>query len=196
MTVSIRNTRLAGQHIVLEPMAVEHAEGFYEATKDPKIWNYLIRPPFESVEDTRGFIEGALKDAENGSQFPFIIKTAEEGMVIGSTRYLDIQPVNRALEVGWTFINSEYWGTLVGVEMKYLLFCEAFDSGFIRVLLKTDSRNHRAMSHIAKVGGVKEGVLRKHMLAGDGVQRNTVMYSLIDDEWAESKAALEQLLGR
>lgn len=192
--MTFNNTTLVGKTITLVPLAVEHAAGLYAASQVKEIWNYMIRPVLSSVEDAEGFITAALNDAQNGSQFPFIVKTTADDVVIGSTRFLDIQPTNRALEVGWTFINPEYWGHNVAVEMKYLMFKEAFESGFVRVLLKTDSRNIRAQKHIEKVGGIKEGVLRKHMLAGDGVQRNTVMYSVIDDEWPETCAALEKLL--
>lgn len=196
MTVSIKNTTLVGKNITLEPLALSHAEGLCAAGKAVQIWNYMIRPVFESVEDTEGWINQALEDAKGGLQIPFIIKKTDDGTVVGSTRYLDIQLPNRSLEVGWTFISPEYWGKSIGVEMKYLMFCEAFDSGFIRVQLKTDSRNHRAMKHIEKVGAIKEGVLRKHMLTGDGVQRNTVYYSIIEEEWPQAKANLEKLLDR
>ena len=112
------------------------------------------------------------------------------------TCYLDIRPQDRALEIGFTWIGKPYQRTPVNPECKYLLFRHAFDDQqAVRVQLKTDLRNVQSQRAIEKLGAVREGVLRKHMIRPDGYMRDTVMYSVTADEWPEVRARLEKRLG-
>ena len=127
---------------------------------------------------------------------PFAQVLIESGRAIGGTTYMDIQHANRGVEIGSTWIGRAHHGTRVNPEAKYLLLRHAFEEqGAIRVQLKTDSRNLQSQRAIEKLGAVKEGILRNHMIMPDGHYRHTVMYSLTDDEWPAAKARLEARLG-
>jgi RimJ/RimL family protein N-acetyltransferase len=116
------------------------------------------------------------------------------GAAIGSTRYLDIRPKDRQLEIGSTFLGRGYWRTPANTEAKYLLLRHAFESlGCVRVALKTDGRNTRSQAAIERLGAVREGVLRKHMNVR-GFQRDTVYFSILETEWPAVKARLEARL--
>jgi RimJ/RimL family protein N-acetyltransferase len=120
----------------------------------------------------------------------------ESEQPIGLSCYLDIRPFDRGLEIGSTWIARAHQGTAVNPESKYLLLRHAFETlGAIRVQLKTDLRNLRSQTAIAKLGALREGVLRNHMVMADGYYRNSVMFSVIDAEWPAVKAGLVARLG-
>ena len=127
---------------------------------------------------------------------PFAIVARQQGGAVGVTSYLDIRPRDRALEIGFTWLAKPYQGTAINPECKYLLLRHAFeDQNAIRVQLKTDLRNVQSQGAIAKLGAVREGVLRKHMICPDGYIRDTVMYSIVADEWPQVRQRLEERLG-
>jgi RimJ/RimL family protein N-acetyltransferase len=120
----------------------------------------------------------------------------DTGRAIGVTCYLDIRPRDRALEIGFTWLGKAHQGSRVNPECKYLLFRHAFDDQkAVRVQLKTDLRNIQSQRAIEKLGAVREGVLRKHMIRPDGYIRDTVLYSVTCDEWPAVRSRLEQRLG-
>jgi RimJ/RimL family protein N-acetyltransferase len=120
----------------------------------------------------------------------------ETGQSVGVTCYMDIRPAHRGLEIGSTWIARPYQGTRVNPESKYLLLRHAFENlGAVRVQLKTDGRNRQSQAAIAKLGAQREGVLRKHLILQDGYIRDTVMFSIIAEEWPAVKAGLETRLG-
>ncbi len=179
----------------LEPVAPRHAEDLFAAGSDVAIWTYMPRPVLKSVEDTLGWIQEALAVAAEGSQLPFAIIHRVSGKAIGSTRVLDIQREHRGLEIGWTWVGTAYQRTPVNTECKSLLLTHAFEElGAVRVQLKTDLRNERSQRASERIGAVREGVLRKHMLRWDGFIRDTVYYSIIASEWPDVKRRLERLL--
>ncbi len=187
---------LEGTHVRLEPLAGHHAEDLFEVGKDETIWPYMPCPPLESVQDGRVLIDQALDVAAEGTQIPFAIIERASGKAIGSTRYLDIRRSDRGLEIGWTWIGTAYQRTVVNTECKFLLLRHAFeDLGAARVQLKTDLRNVRSQRAIERLGAVREGVLRKHIVLWDGFIRDTVYYSVIESEWPEVKRRLEGLMG-
>jgi RimJ/RimL family protein N-acetyltransferase len=179
----------------LEPLRPKHAEQLYTAGRDPGIWRYMPVEPSASVATMRAWIERALEDQATGTQLPFAIIQRATGQAIGSTRYLNIVPQDRGLEIGWTWLAPAVQRTAVNTECKYLLLGHAFETlGAIRVQLKTDSRNLVSQRAIERLGAVREGVLRKHMIVQGGYQRDTVMYSIVDSEWPAVKARLEAKL--
>lgn len=190
--MNIQPVTLAGRVARLEPLSVSHAAALAEAAT-PELFTYHF-PPRELTSD--GFRE-AIEDFLKRPAFcPFAIVAVEHGRAIGMTSYLDIRPQDRGLEIGFTWVARPYQGTLVNPECKYLLFRHAFEEqGAIRVQLKTDLRNLQSQAAIAKLGAVREGVLRKHMIRPDGYQRDTVMYSVTIDEWPAVKKRLEARLG-
>lgn len=186
---------LSGKLITLKPLSLDHAEDLFYAGQNELIWRYMPVHKSNTIDETNTWIADALKDQQAGTQIPFAISLNEMGKAIGSTRYLDIQIPNRSLEVGWTWISSDYQRTGVNTECKYLLFRHAFETlGAVRVQLKTDGRNIQSQKAIARIGATHEGVLRKSRLVWDGVYRDTVYYSILDTEWQHVKSRLEIML--
>ncbi|HKY52696.1 MAG TPA: GNAT family protein, partial [Anaerolineales bacterium] len=127
----------------------------------------------------------------------FVVIHLASGRVAGATRYLNIISHDRGLEIGGTWYGPEFQRTAVNTECKYLLLQHAFETlGCIRVQLKTDSRNERSQKAIERIGAVKEGVLRNHMILPDGYYRHSVYYSILDTEWPNVKRRLEEMMNR
>ena len=118
---------LKGENARLEPLDVKHAAGLFAIGQDEKIWRYLLRPKLESVADAQGFVEDALRMAATGSQLPFAIIDQKNNRVAGSTRYLDIRPNDRAIEIGSTWLGRDFQRTAINTECKYLLLRHAFE---------------------------------------------------------------------
>ena len=187
--------RLEGIHVRLEPLARRHAEDLFEIGRDESIWAYMPRPVLKSVQDTQAMIDQALDVAATGSQIPFAIVDRRRGRAVGSTRYLDIRRPDRGIEIGWTWLGTAFQRTALNTEGKLLLLTHAFeDQGAVRVQLKTDLRNERSQRAIERLGAVREGVLRKHIILWNGFIRDTVYYSILDSEWPEVKRRLERLI--
>lgn len=184
---------LEGTHVRLESLASQHAEDLFVAGRDETIWTYMPRPVPKSLEETLAWIQEALVMAAEGSQIPFAVIHRARGRAIGSTRYLEIRRENRGLEIGWTWVATAYQRTPVNTECKYLLLRHAFEAlGAVRVQMKTDLRNERSQRAIERIGAVREGVLRRHMVLWDGFIRDTVYYS--GTEWPAVRRRLEALL--
>lgn len=148
-----------------------------------------------SIEDMKCLVDGALQAKVQGTEFPFVIYDNDSGKVVGSTRFLDISIPNRSLEIGWTWLSPTVWRTSINTECKYLLLKHCFETlGTIRVQIKTDGRNLRSQQAIERLGAVKEGVLRRHRIMYDGYVRDSVYYSVIDEEWLFVKDRVESML--
>jgi len=195
----VRPVVLMGQYVRMEPLSISHAPEIFEAAKDPGIWRYIPKQPrpFADEAEARAWIDTALRDAGAGREQPFAIIHRDSGRVAGSTRYMDIHPAHRGLEIGYTWIAPEFQRTPINTECKLLLFSHAFeDLGAIRVCLKTDSRNDRSQRAIERLGAVREGVWRNHYILADGYRRDSVYYSVIDSEWPRVKSRLLGFLER
>lgn len=192
--LQIAPVTLAGKLVRLEPMGLEHIDGLWEAGKFEQIWSYMSIV-MNTPEDTRAFVEQALKNQQEGTELPFVIISQETGSIIGSTRFLEISRKDRGLEIGYTWLTPSVWKTAVNTECKWLLLCHCFEElGCIRVQLKTDSRNLNSQRAIKRIGGVYEGVLRNHRVIRDGYIRDSVYFSFIDKEWQTAKEKLQLLL--
>jgi len=188
---------LVGENVRLEPLELAHAEALYLAGQHPRIWDYMPVDPSASVASMRAWIAEALAAREASTQMPFAIFERATNAIAGSTRYLDISAHDRNLEIGWTWLTPAAQRTAVNTECKYLLLRHAFETlGAIRVQLKTDRRNETSQRAIERLGAVREGILRKQRIVRDGYQRDSVMYSITDDEWPAVKAGLEAKLRR
>lgn len=188
---------LEGMGVRLEPLDLRHAKDLLEAGRDPSVWRFRPGEPFGTLDEVRRWIDAALGAVREGGEVAFAILRLPDGAAVGSTRYMDIRRAARALEIGSTWITPDVQRTGVNTECKYLLLRHAFeDLGAMRVQLKTDGRNEKSQRAIERIGGIREGVLRKHMVLGDGFQRDTVMYSIIADEWPAVKGRLEGMLRR
>lgn len=138
------------------------------------------------------WIDAALAEQRAGHEHPFAVVLRDGGRVVGSTRYMDVQPQHKATEIGWTWYAPDTWGTVVNAESKYLLLRHAFEEwGAIRVALKTDARNTRSQAAIRKLGAKYEGTLRNHRIRRDGTLRDTMLFSIVRDEWPDVKRGLE-----
>ena len=189
-------TILKGQLVDLLPLERQHFDELYLAAADKKLWEHIPvdcseRERFMSVYDT------ALAEREKGNQYPFVIYHRETGKIIGSTRWFDIHPADKKLEIGWTWIIQEYWGTAVNFECKLLLLTHCFDVlQARRVQIKTDQNNLRSRKAIEKIGGQFEGILRKDRIKENGESRSAAYYSIIDDEWETAKEKIQYQLDK
>lgn len=182
---------LGGKDARLEPLALAHADDLFAAGQDAEVWAYMPVPTPQRVDDVRAWIQVALDLQARGAVLPFAIVDLKTQRAIGSTRYLDISAPDRHVEIGWTWLGKNYWRTPINSECKFLLLQYAFETlGCIRVALKTDLRNERSQRAIERIGGMREGVLRRVVVMHDGYERSTVYYSILDDEWAGVKKRL------
>ncbi len=188
---------LYGDAAKLEPLDPSHADDLLAAGADPEIWRFMPIPQPDSVAEVRKWIDDAWKLAATGEQLPFAIIDPETGRAVGSTRYLEIHRHWRTLEIGWTWLAASVQRSAVNTEAKLMLLTHAFeDQGALRVQFAADGRNLRAQQAIERLGAVKEGVLRKHRTNHDGSVRDSVYYSILDDEWPAVKERLAARLKR
>lgn len=185
---------LTGETLRLEPLRQEHAQGLYNRGRSAGDWSYMPRACFIDMADTRQWIDEAI--AAPG-QLPFAIVEKAKGKVIGSTRYLNIRPEHRSLEIGWTWLGQQWQRTAANTEAKLLLLCHAFDRlGCVRVEFKTDARNARSQRALERIGATREGVLRKHMIVQGNFARDSVYFSVIDSDWPGVRERLTLLRER
>jgi RimJ/RimL family protein N-acetyltransferase len=195
--MEVKPVVLTGNYVLLEPMTEAHIPALAEIGVGQTFWDFMVYGNMNTVDDMRNWVVDILTRAEKGTDLPFVAIQLESGHVAGATRYLNIMPDDRGLEIGGTWYGPEFQRTLVNTECKYLLLCHAFETlGCIRVQLKTDLRNERSQKAIERIGAVKEGVLRNHMILPDGHYRHSVFYSILDTEWGEVKKRLEELMER
>ncbi|MGL4819689.1 MAG: GNAT family N-acetyltransferase [Bacilli bacterium] len=186
---------LAHRRIVLQPLNETHIDALFEAANDPLIWEFMAQK-IQTVDDMKEYVEKALVQKMSGREFPFIVVDSLTNQIVGSTRYVDISLEHRTIEIGRTFLHPSVWRTSVNSECKYVLMRYAFEEMQVnRLQLKTDERNVRSQRAIERLGAVREGLLRHHWVLQDGHRRNTVIYSILTEEWPDVKARLEMFLG-
>jgi RimJ/RimL family protein N-acetyltransferase len=188
--------RLTGTRAELVPLEAAHIEALYEAGRDPQVFRYF-RNRMISVDDMRTYMMEALATQEKGTDLPWIIVDREQNKIVGSTRLFDCQLGNRNGEIGHTWLNPSVWRTRINTECKYMILRHCFETlSFIRVQLKTDLRNVRSQEAIARLGAVREGVWRNHVIMHDGYVRSSVVFSILGEEWPGVKEKLEKFLGK
>lgn len=187
---------LEGQHVRLEPLSMRHFEMLCEIGLDEDLWRWTPQQ-IETREQLREYVETALQESRRNVSRPFAIIALEDEAVAGCTRYGNIDLANRRLEIGWTWIGRPWQRTAVNTETKLLLLTHAFETLRVnRVELKTDALNERSRNAILRLGAKEEGTLRKHMVTESGRLRDTVYFSILDDEWTTVKSGLEERLRR
>lgn len=197
MTSWVAPVTLTGKHVRLEPMTEVHIPALAEIGVGQAFWDYMLYGRMETEADMAGWVRDILARAERRTDLPFVAIHLASGRVAGATRYLNILPNDKGLEVGGTWYGLDFQRTAVNTECKYLMLSHAFETlGCIRVQIKTDSLNARSQKAIERIGAVKEGVLRNHMILPDGRIRHSVFYSILDTEWPDVKKRLEEMLGR
>jgi N-acetyltransferase len=186
----IEPVTLTGAHVVLEPADDRHHADLLAAGGDEGVWAWLPWPRPETEADV-----AAMLAAERAVAFPFAQVDAASRRAVGITTYRDVDERHRTLEVGGTWIGRPWWRTAINTEAKLLFLGHAFETlGANRVAIKTDIRNERSQAAIARLGAVREGVLRHQYVRRDGSLRDTVMYSIVPHEWPAVKARLQARL--
>lgn len=182
----IKPVTIDGWRIVLEPMREIDAAELMEITKDERLWRFMARGPLTSIDDAREFVQQALQGQEKKTDLPFVVRLKSSRKMIGSARYLMIEPVHNSVEIGWVFIDPRYHRRYFVQELCYLLIDYAFTKlGAGRVWFKTDDRNIAAKKSMDSMGLRREGVLRKHLRVRDNFIRDSSIHSYIADEWGE-----------
>lgn len=188
---------LTGRWVRLVPLAREQAPPLRHAARDPAVREFLLHGPGESLEDMEFLIDYRLSHQKTGTELPFatVLRGTEEP--VGMTGFLRIDPHNNSVEVGGTWLDSALWRTPINTESKYLLFRYAFETGKVhRVALQTDLRNERSQRAIARLGAVREAMLRDDRVLPDGTFRTSVYFSVLVHEWPRVKDGLEAMLAR
>lgn len=185
---------LLGPRIQLRPLCAEDAKELVRAAADGELWNlpFTVVPSAETVDD---YIQNTLDGQAAGTVMPFVTCLRETGQVLGSTRFWKIDRPNRKLEIGHTWLSASWQRTFVNTEAKYLMLRFAFDDmACVRVQFTTDETNLKSRAAILRLGAKEEGVIRHERIMPDGRKRNSVRYSIIDEEWSAIKQQLEQRL--
>ena len=187
---------LDGTAVRLVPLRMEHAAALHEAGDEDEIWAH-IQPRPRGVEGYAALIRQALDGQILGTGLPFAVERRSDGLIVGSTRYLHIDPPNHTLEIGWTFYGRGARRTAVNSECKLLLLTHAFDVlGANRVWLQTDKRNERSQQAMARLGAIREAELRDERILADGTLRTSVVYAVIRPEWPAVRDRLRGFLGQ
>ena len=187
---------LIGQAVELRPLLQEHAQALLDAAADGQLWNMKLTvvPGSETVGS---YIATALEGRAAGTVMPFVVVRRDTGAIVGSTRLWKIDRVNRKLEIGHTWLGESVQRSAVNTEAKYLLLSHAFEAmQCVRVQFTTDELNEKSRAAILRIGAKQEGIVRHERIMPDGRKRNSVRFSIIDEEWAEVKVMLERKLGR
>jgi RimJ/RimL family protein N-acetyltransferase len=192
--VNIVPVTLEGRVVRLEPLAEAHQAALCEVGLDPELWTWTnvgIATPQEMTE----YIRNALASQAAGTALTFATVLRDSGRPIGGTRFMNIEPAHRRVEIGFTWIGRPWQRTAVNTEAKYLMLRHAFETwNCLRVELKTDVLNRRSREAIERIGATEEGILRRHIITATGRVRDTVYYSILDSEWPRVKAELEKKL--
>ncbi|HTA39126.1 MAG TPA: GNAT family N-acetyltransferase [Candidatus Acidoferrales bacterium] len=184
---------LEGYGVRLEPLEERHLPALRADCHDPALWELTFSDsPFGDDAGAKAWLQASLEDPK---MHAFAIVDASTGATIGSTRYLDIEPAHRKLEIGWTFLAPRYWRSHVNTACKLLLMEYAFEKcGALRMQFKAEAKNWRSRRALEGIGATCEGVLRNFRIRPDGEIRDTSFYSVIVQEWPAVRARLEQRL--
>jgi RimJ/RimL family protein N-acetyltransferase len=190
-------SKLIGKHVYLELLLPGHREIIRPLAKDGRIWEFnqmlLIDDNYDKMYDA--YFDTALDRQAMGGQASFVIRQVKDRGVIGMTRLYEISPKDRSAMIGYTWYIPSVWGKVHNKECKLLLLQYIFESlKFNRAELRAVHQNIRSQKAIEKIGGVKEGILRKHGYRNDGSIKDTIIFSIIDDEWPGAKEKLLQLI--
>jgi len=203
--LDVQPVTLEGQHVRLEPLSFAHEDGLNAAAADGEMWNtqVTIIPKPEGMKD---YLQFALDGLAQGNQLPFVIlrKASASGSaglspapdeIVGSTRFYDIFPKDRKCAIGYTWLGKSAQRTPINTECKLLLLSHAFEAwNCVRVELITDVLNEQSRSAILRLGAKQEGILRNHLILPSGRVRDSVFFSITDDEWPDVKARLKSKL--
>jgi len=194
--IKVLPAKLEGYGVRLEPLAAEHETGLIEAAKDGRLWE-LFFTTVPEPDQVSSYISLALEKQKQGEMLAWAVRELKSGAIVGSTRYHDIIPAADRVEIGWTWYAQRCQRTHVNTACKLLLFTYGFEKLKCKVVgLRTDNFNFRSQRAIEALGAKKDGVIRHHWPRRDGSNRDTVMYSVLRDEWPGVRKHLELRLKR
>ncbi|EEG07030.1 GNAT family N-acetyltransferase [Pseudogulbenkiania ferrooxidans] len=174
---------LNGRYARLEPLTLEHHDGLAAAVRDGELWR-LWYTAIPTPDGMRAEIERRLTLSEQGSMLPFAVRRLDKGELCGMTTFMNVEQERRRVEIGSTWYAHSAQRTAINTECKLMLLAHAFDAlGCIAVEFRTSWMNQASRAAIARLGAKQDGILRNHQLLGDGVYRDTVVFSIIDQEW-------------
>jgi RimJ/RimL family protein N-acetyltransferase len=185
---------LIGHRIRLRPLLASDGAALVQAASDGELWNlpFTVVPSADTVDE---YIRVALSGQAAGTVMPFVTEIMASKQVIGSTRFWKIDPQNRKLEIGSTWISASWQKTFVNTEAKFLMLRHAFEQlNCVRVQFTTDEINETSRAAILRMGATQEGIVRHERIMPDGRKRNSVRFSIIDDEWPRVRRRLEEML--
>lgn len=196
-SMQIDISKLKGHFVYLELLQPEHVPQLKTLARDERLWEYtktlLVNETFDKQFDN--YINAAFDPRFTGLQASFVIHDAQTGEIMGMTRYYKIEPAHKRVSIGYTWYIPKYWGKVHNKECKLLLLQYAFEElGYQRVEFEVAHQNIRSQKAVLKIGAIKEAVLRKHGLHADGTVRDTVVFSVVDDEWPDTKKHLLRLV--
>jgi len=187
---------LEGRQARLEPLSRDHLDGLADVGLEPAIWRWMPLT-MSSREDLAGFIDAALAGLAAGREQAFATIERSSGRVVGSTRYLNIEPAHRRLEIGYTWLAPAWQKTAINSDAKLLMLDHAFaELGANRVEFKTDARNEPSRNALLGIGATFEGIFRRHMIVQQGQLRDSAYFSIIVDEWPSVRQHLAQRVER
>lgn len=189
-SASLEPPILTGERVELRPLDLSDRQALLDAAADGQMWNLKVTvvPGPETID---AYIDTALQGCATGTVMPFAIVDRASGRVIGSTRFWKIDRKNRKLEIGHTWLSESAQRTRANTEAKWLLLGYAFDVlQCVRVQFTTDELNEKSRAAILRLGAKQEGIVRHERIMPDGRKRNSVRFSIIDDEWPEVRARL------
>ncbi len=185
---------IEGPTVRLEPLGLEHLDGLCDVGLDPDLWRLTVT----RIHDRAGmerYVHTALEEQQAGTALPFATVLRDTGRVIGSTRFGNLSPPNRRVEIGWTWLGRPWQRTGANTEAKYLMLRHAFERwNCIRVEFKTSALNLRSRAAILRIGAREEGILRHHLINEDGSLRDSVYFSMLAAEWPAARRRLERML--
>lgn len=183
---------LTGPTIELRPLQSSDQEALVDAASDGELWTMKVTV-VPGPETAGQYIATALAGRQAETVMPFVIVKRETGQAVGSTRFWKIDRVNRKLEIGHSWLSASAQRSGVNTEAKYLLLTHAFEvMKAVRVQFTTDELNEKSRAAILRIGAKQEGIVRHERIMPDGRKRNSVRFSIIDSEWPEVKALLQQ----
>ncbi len=190
----LKEITLKGQTVTLLPLSKNHCEALITVARDGNLWElwYTGVPSEETVDS---YIDTALKQKQLGLSFPFVIQQNSTGKIVGCSRYCNVEAENKRVEIGYTWYAKSVQRTAINTEAKLLLLTHAFETlDCIAVEFRTHWHNHQSRNAILRLGAKQDGVLRNHQQEADGAYRDTVVFSIIDSEWATVKKSLKYKL--
>lgn len=179
-------TVLEGERIKLVPMELIHATELF-AINHLDIWTFMLSE-VKTLQEMENWVANAIQLREQKLALPFVVMLKETNEIVGTTRLYEINEKQKSCELGSTWYSKDFQRSFVNSNCKYLLLKYCFEElQFIRVQFKTDERNKSSQKAIERLGAVKEGIMRNERILSNGFIRNTVLYSITNDDWSSVK---------